>query len=317
MTLDSGYGSGTISVTAGGTVVTGVGTNFTAWVTGGYPLFAGGVLAPTQTVTDDTHIVLALPWPGATLVNAPYFIQNLSRAQLEFDVYRRNVRRLVATLAGATIMVQVPEEDDAPDPGLGDDGDFAVKVYGGSAGSAWQFWLKEGGVWVDKGAPVGLAWKAAWSSGSTYATNDITTRLGVLYIAIRNNTNAPPETSTADWQILLQGGNLFPLLWSDSDMPASGETILKFPVPVAITFPAGMAQSRAIADVAPTATAVFSLKKNGTEFATYSFAAGQTTATFSCPTATAFAPGDVYSEVAPGPRDATLFGVSTAKISYR
>jgi hypothetical protein len=71
------YTTGTVSVTAGSAVVTGVGT---AWLTAGV---VGGVLGldrgdgnpiPILSVDSDTSITLAKPWRGATVGAQPYWI---------------------------------------------------------------------------------------------------------------------------------------------------------------------------------------------------------------------------------------------------
>lgn len=105
-----------------------------------------------------------------------------------------------------------------------------------------------------------------------------------------------------------RGGDRYDLFFDDPDQPVSGEVVLKAPFTTEVTFPAGMLQSKARADTGPAAEAVFSLRKNGVEFATCTFAIGATTGTFACPSATTFDPdnNDELSIVAPDPMDATL-----------
>lgn len=311
------YDAGSITVTNGSTTVVGQGTNFEPYWGFGYPLFVGGLLVPIASVQDNTHLTLQMPWPGATMTEEEDYMILFLAGQVDLKPLRENIRQLNAALAGATIMVHVPDGQDEPDGSLGEDGWFAVKVVGDENGSAWKFWLKDGGVWVPKGAPLGLNPAGVWDDETDYLTNDIVSDLGVVYRAKRPNTDKRPETNPDDWEVLLERGERFDLIWSDSDQPASGETILRFPMTTTVTFPAGMSQSRAIAVDAPTADAVFSCKKNGVEFATYTFAAGETQAVFACPAQTTFNPGDVYSEVAPAPRDSTLRGVSAAKVGFR
>lgn len=102
----------------------------------------------------------------------------------------------------------------------------------------------------------------------------------------------------------------------DTDRPASGELIVKIFLD-GVTFRAGLTDSRAGAEVAATADAVFSITKNGTEFATLTFAASSATGTFACVADTTFALGDVLRVIAPNPRDATLSGVAATFIGYR
>ena len=102
----------------------------------------------------------------------------------------------------------------------------------------------------------------------------------------------------------------------DTDRPASGELLLKL-YPPGVTFRAGMTDSRAGAEVAASANAVFSLTKNGTQFATLTFAAASAVGVIACPGDTSFTTGDVLRVLAPNPRDATLSGVAATFIGYR
>lgn len=99
-------------------------------------------------------------------------------------------------------------------------------------------------------------------------------------------------------------------------IPTGASIALRYPLPRAIQFPAGMTGSRGIAAVSSGATATFSIRKNGTQFATMQFAAGVPTATFSAALATNFDPGDVLTVVAPDPADGSLadIGFSLAGI---
>jgi len=72
---------------------------------------------------------------------------------------------------------------------------------------------------------------------------------------------------------------------------------------------AGAAGSRARADVAATASATFTMLKNGVSFGTFNFAAAASTATFTAATDTIFDVGDRLTITAPSPADATLADV--------
>ncbi len=99
-------------------------------------------------------------------------------------------------------------------------------------------------------------------------------------------------------------------------IPTGGSIILRYPLPRAVRFPAGLPNSQGVAGTASGATATFSVRKNGTQFATMQFAAGISTATFTAATATDFAAGDVLTIIAPSPADSTLsdIGFSLAAI---
>jgi len=113
------------------------------------------------------------------------------------------------------------------------------------------------------------------------------------------NVNAPYDV----------GGSL-------SGQPAAGATVLRYPLPRPVRFQAGLPNSKGVVGTAPTATVSFSLKKNGTQFATMQFAATATTATFTAASDTDFALGDILTITAPNPADSTLsdLGLSLAGI---
>lgn len=101
------------------------------------------------------------------------------------------------------------------------------------------------------------------------------------------------------------------------ERPASGATMAKWVAPSLVTFKAGLAESRGDADAAATVSSVFSLKKNGTQFATATFSATNDTAIFACASDTAFAAGDVLTIIAPNPRDATLSNIALTVVGFR
>lgn len=100
-------------------------------------------------------------------------------------------------------------------------------------------------------------------------------------------------------------------------IPAGASVVLRYPVPRAIQFPAGMTGSRAVAAVSSGATATFSIRKNGTQFATMQFSAGVPTATFAAASATTFDPGDVLTVIAPDPADGSLADIGFALSGIR
>lgn len=90
--------------------------------------------------------------------------------------------------------------------------------------------------------------------------------------------------------------------------PANNAIIVRHTVDRTVTFASNLSPSRATAGTAATASTIFSIKKNGSEFATATFAISGTTATFSSAGAS-FAAGDVLSIIAPASADATLADV--------
>jgi hypothetical protein len=100
-------------------------------------------------------------------------------------------------------------------------------------------------------------------------------------------------------------------------IPVGGSIILRYPLPRAVRFPVALAGSQGVAGTASGATATFSIRKNGTQFATMQFAAGTSTATFTAATTTDFAAGDILTILAPNPADSTLADIGFSLAASR
>lgn len=92
-------------------------------------------------------------------------------------------------------------------------------------------------------------------------------------------------------------------------VPAASVVLIRYPFPRAVTFPAGLTDSKGVAGVAATAQTDFDIKKNGASVGTMRFAAAGTTATFIAASPASFAAGDILTVVAPATPDATLADV--------
>ncbi|CAB4131886.1 ChiA1_BD domain containing protein [uncultured Caudovirales phage] len=55
-------------------------------------------------------------------------------------------------------------------------------------------------------AAVGFTGRGAWSSGATYAVNDVVSYNSTTYLAIQAGTNQTPNTATAYWMVLAAQG---------------------------------------------------------------------------------------------------------------
>ncbi len=83
--------------------------------------------------------------------------------------------------------------------------------------------------------------------------------------------------------------------------PVASSTIYRIVANTPFTLPASLTGSIAKLGTAGTgASTVFSLRKNGSEFGTVTFASGSTIGTFTAASPTSFANGDVFTVVAPG-----------------
>jgi hypothetical protein len=195
------YSTGTVSVAANGTVVTGVGTVWSGVnARPGDLMQIGANIAFISDVTDTTH--LAIPsWGGGPQSGVAYTIFQVSPLRYSGGQAMADVSALVAVLNGMGTIYAVTGA--APDPSIGSDGQYALKTNAG----AWQLWLKSGGVWVLQGQPVGTNYKGVWTSTASYGINDIVSRLGSSYIAKSPNTNAPPESNPSIWDVSAQKGD--------------------------------------------------------------------------------------------------------------
>lgn len=255
------YSTGTVSVSANGTVVTGVSTIWSGVnARPGDLLQIGDFQTIVSDVTEVTHLVIP-PWGGGAQSSVTYVIWQTSPLRFVGGQAMADVSTLVAALNKTGFIFFVGPDETAPDPSLGDDGQY------GEQPSTGKRWVKTAGVWVYLGI-----------SSAIFSRYDLAS--------------------------------------FDTDRPASGELIVKIYC-AGVTFRAGLTDSQSGAEVAATASAVFSITKNGTQFATLTFGAASAAGVFACASDTMFTSGDVLRIIAPSPRDATLSGVAATLIGYR
>jgi hypothetical protein len=189
---DLTYTTGTVSVAANGTVVTGSGTFFSNLRQYDFISINKLAIVPVTTVTDDAHLVIPV-WQGGAQTAVNYvaykmsplrFVGSDSAVEMSKTFTYLNDKGVFYAVVGAT-----------PDPSIGNDGDYALKTNGGG----WQLWLRVAGAWVSQGAPAGVNYRGAWSSGVTYVPNDRVSYNGTTYISNTTNTNKPPNANPSDW----------------------------------------------------------------------------------------------------------------------
>jgi hypothetical protein len=127
---------------------------------------------------------------------------------------------------------------------------------------------------------------------------------------------AIPDATLAElsWTLAGTQGSAMPVAEvhsSQSGPTVSGVTVARWIADNPVTFPAALAGSAAVAGIAATASATYTVRKNTVQFGTLNFAAGATVATFTG-TATVFNPADILAIVAPASPDATLANVAFA-----
>lgn len=312
--LNPVYSTGLVAATAGTSTIALTGGAWTDMQVGDILLVAGLYINSVSEVAEDfSSAAVNLPWP-ADFSGATYAQMRISAKRFDALEVSPQLAAVLSALRLRNTPYLLASDEAAPDPGVGTDGQPAWRING----SIISLWVKAAGVWEFQGTSgIGLNPKGAWSSATTYAPGDYVTRLGSSYTALLAGTNKAPESNDDYWMLSASSGGRYDIAAWDNYMPASGETIAKMVLTTAVTFPAGLVESQGKADVAATADAVFSVKKNGTEFGTVTFAAASASAAFAAAVQTVFAAGDVLTVVAPNPRDATLSGISLTLTGYR
>jgi hypothetical protein len=87
--------------------------------------------------------------------------------------------------------------------------------------------------------------------------------------------------------------------------PTDGLVVLKHSIAIDMSLPSNLSGSYAKASTAASASTVFKVAKNGTDFATITFASAGTAASITA-TATSFSAGDILTITAPATADASI-----------
>lgn len=310
------YATGTVSVSDNGTVVTGLDT---LWQRSNaregdrivIDPAAGHPEVTVLSIDGKQSLTLAQPWTYGAKTNVPY---KIIKGSIDRTVGVRafdDIDAVIAAFNADGFYMFIPPDEEGPDDSNGYDGQYARQPTTGKE------WVKIDGEWVYRGIYAAFGIMGAWAADVTYSLNQVATRNGKAYYAKRETIGDPPESSPNDWAVLVENGDRYDIALYDTDRPATGEQITKWVAPTAVTFRASLSESKGRADVAAAADAVFSLRKNGVQFATMTFALGASSATFVCASDTAFAADDILTIIAPTPRDATLAGVAATIVGYR
>lgn len=157
----------------------------------------------------------------------------------------------------------------------------------------------------------------AWATDTAYAERALVVYDFAIYRCLVSHTSTTfsVNLNAGKWVLVtrLPAGDVsgrYDMAMSVSGVPLAGEELFFHVFTASIKFEASLSGSVAKANVAATAEAVFSIKKNGVEFATLTFAAAGTTGSFVAASATTFTIGDVLTVIAPASQDATLAGIA-------
>ena len=226
MAIDGIYDTGTISVNAGATAVTGVGT---AWTTvgimAGDTFEAGGLIGIIESVTDNTHLTLTRGWPGASnLSGVGYQIIEDSWLRSAISTTQRQIGRIVNILNGTGYIYPVAAGG-TPDNSLGEDGQYAQDFDNG------KWWKKASGVW---GSPYKTNY---YATGSTTANRvpkftDANGTIGQSGVSIDSSNNVTGVTTLlatcsdlaagAGWSNGIRVTGTLPTFWAHDDSTNSG-----------------------------------------------------------------------------------------------
>ena len=316
-TFGNTYNTGTVSATNGSPTLTFADTLMTVIAIRGDWVYipSQNAVVFVDAVVDDTHLTLSANWNLTSITDEPYMLLKMSWSRYDPAVTQAKIREYLAFFEGVQVFYFV--EGTEPDPALGIDGQWALKVNSG----LWQLWYHTEGAWVAQGSPAGIQPKGAWSIATTYVSNDVVTWLGKLWRSLDpTNLGNQPDLTPAKWELMLSNGDRYDITFFDTDRPASGELVAKM-MPVGVSFAVGLTTSGAQAEEGATLNAVYSFRKNGIEFATLTFAAGGNGASqlgvFACPVLTTFGTNDIFTIYAPAVRDATLSGVGGNIVGFR
>lgn len=160
------YSTGTVSVAANGTTVTGVGTIWSGVNAKAGDWIRIGTFQPVQIkdVTDTTHLTLWAAWPNGALSGVGYTIIQNYPARVVGVAAAEDVGDMLAALKTNGFFFFVDVGEPAPDPSYGADGQYAFQP------STGKYWLKTGGAWAVTASPFGLQPAANLSDLSNVAT---------------------------------------------------------------------------------------------------------------------------------------------------
>jgi hypothetical protein len=132
------FTGGTVSVSNGGTAVTGSATTFTQ-VSVGATFESAGHQVTIASVESDTALTLALGWPGTTLADASgYLLKPVAEsASLALQI----ALKLQTLLDALSLKGEILDGEGAPLDSLGDDGDAYIDTTGA------RLYLKDSGAW--------------------------------------------------------------------------------------------------------------------------------------------------------------------------
>jgi hypothetical protein len=245
MVAFSTYKLGTVSVSNGGTTVTGDGVIWSGVNAraGDSISIDGGPFNKISDVTDDTHLELVLPAPADKTGVSYVIVQDSTQRQASWQ-QGADVSFLIGVLNSKGLLWYLPAGYSQPSdvtPALtADDGQAILKIDTGA------LWVMQGGSWIAAGTFKGFNYKGAYSGGTAYVVNDVVTSAGSTYIVTAPTTgNAPPNAS------------YYSLLASKGDTGATGATGADATIAVGTVTGVAYGQPATVTNVGTPGAAVF------------------------------------------------------------
>jgi hypothetical protein len=172
------YFTGTVSVAAGGTVVTlagGMWSGINARQGDFISIDNSDGILITE-ITDATHLKIP-PWQGAAKTGVAYVIYQNYVGRVVGVAAAEDVGEMLEKLHVDGLPFIVGADEDVPDPSYGDDGQLAFKP------STGEWWEKTGGVWVPSAGLVALGYGGTSTSSVTIGTGPkvFATQPGLAY----------------------------------------------------------------------------------------------------------------------------------------
>ncbi|WP_247776984.1 hypothetical protein [Bradyrhizobium sp. CW1] len=195
MTALVSYSTGTVSVSAGGTTATGVGT---IWNDGsakpGDVLQIGNFQSVISDVVDGGELEIP-PWGGGAQAGAAYKIWQVSPQRFAGAEAMSTVSKLVTALSAREIPVVVGDDETVPDPSLGEEDQTAIQPTTG------KVWVMTSGVWTYLGVYRGFRFTGPYSGATTYYVGDVASNAGASYVWINptpGSGHVPPNATYWD-----------------------------------------------------------------------------------------------------------------------
>src|ERR1700757_719168 len=97
-------------------------------------IYVNNLLLYVNAVTDDTHLQFEPVWAGSNLANVSYSLLLISKSRYDPAIVQKKQRDLLTFYESLGMFYFV--EGSLPDPSVGIDGNWALKVNSGD----WRLW---------------------------------------------------------------------------------------------------------------------------------------------------------------------------------